>query len=202
VFLSLIVLAPQVIHVLFGSQWAPAVLPFQVLCLAGIPRLILQVMIMATFVTGSSKTEVKRRMVMALLTLGGSFIGVRWGLPGVAAVVAIVAMIGLMSGIWQVHRLGLLRPIADVLKPQSIPFAAAALMAVVERASQAWTLSIGLNAFAVLAISLSIGSMAYLTAVALMRDEHVTRLFTEFAGDLVPVTERVPMLGTLARRFR
>ena len=202
VFLSLIVLAPQVIHVLFGSQWAPAVLPFQVLCLAGIPRLILQVMIMATFVTGSSKTEVKRRLVMALLTLGGSFIGVRWGLPGVAAVVAIVAMIGLMSGIWQVHRLGLLRPIADVLKPQSIPFAATALMAVVERASQAWTLSIGLNAFAVLAISLSIGSMAYLTAVALMRDEHVTRLFTEFAGDLVPVTERVPMLGTLARRFR
>jgi hypothetical protein len=119
----------------------------------------------------------------------------------VAAVVALVAMVGLASGIWQVHRLGLLRPLADVLKPQSIPFAAAVLMALAERASQAWTLSIGLNSFAVLAASLAIGSLAYLTAIALMRDEHITRLVTEFAGDVAPVTERVPMIGTLARRL-
>jgi hypothetical protein len=111
-------------------------------------------------------------------------------------------MIGLLSGIWQVHRLGLLRPMADVLKPQSIPFAAAVVMVLAERTSQAWMLSIGLNAFAVLTVGLSVGSVAYLAAVALMRDEAITKLATELVGDLIPVTERVPMLGTLARRFR
>ena len=202
VFVSLIVLAPQVIHVLFGSQWTPAVVPFQILCLTGVPRLILQVMIMATFVTGSSRAEMKRRLFMALLTLAGSVIGVRWGLAGVATAVAIVSMFGLASAIWQVYRLGLLRPLADVLKPQSIPLAAAVLMALTERLSQAWTQSIGLNSFTVLAVSLPIGVAAYLAAIAVLRDEGMTRLMTELVGDLKPVTSRVPMLGTLARRFR
>jgi hypothetical protein len=144
----------------------------------------------------------KRRFVMALFTLIGSFVGVRWGLPGVATAVAVVALAGLGSGMWQVYRLGLLRPLTDVLKPQSIPFAAALLMALAEHATQLWAHSTGLNSFGVLAISGSIGGAAYLATVAFMRDEALTKLITEFAGDLTPVTSRVPMLGTLARRFR
>jgi PST family polysaccharide transporter len=202
VFVTLIVLAPQLIHVLFGEQWAPAVVPFQILCVTGLPRLILQVMIMATFVTGSSRTEVKRRMVMAILTLAGSIVGVQWGLAGVATAVTLVTIFGLVSAIWQVHRLGLVRPLADVLKPQSIPFAGALLMVAAERAGQAWALSLGLNPFAVLAVSLPIGAATYVAALAVMRDEHLTRLVTELTGDLAPVTSRVPMLGMLARRFR
>ena len=120
VFVSLIVLAPQIIYVLFGSQWAPAVLPFQILCVTGIPRLILELMIVATFVTGSSRTEMKRRTAMAVLTLWAPSwrpVGPGWrGDRGRDR-----DMIGLISAVWQVHRLGLLRPLADVLKPQSIP---------------------------------------------------------------------------------
>jgi PST family polysaccharide transporter len=202
VFVSLIVLAPQVIDVLFGRQWTAAVVPFQILCIAGVPRQILQVLIMATFVTGSSRYEMKRRFVMALLTLIGSFVGVRWGLPGVATAVALVAVAGLGSGMWQVYRLGLLRPMADILKPQSIPFAAALLMALAEHAAQLWAHSTGLNSFGGLVVSGLLGSAAYLATVAFMRDEAVTKLVTEFAGDLTPVASRVPMLGTLARRLR
>jgi len=201
-FVSLIVLAPQVISILFGSQWDAAVLPFQILCITGLPRLILQVLVMATYVTGSSRYEMKRRTVMAVLTLAGSIVGVRWGLPGVATAVTLVSLAGLASGMWQVQRLGLLRPLADVLKPQSIPLAGAILMIVAERAAQAWTQSIGFNALAVMAVSLPIGAGAYLAAIAVMRDEGLTRLISELKGDLLPVTARVPMLGTLARRFR
>jgi O-antigen/teichoic acid export membrane protein len=201
-FVSLIVLAPQIVHVLFGSQWEPAVVPFQILCITGLPRLIMQVMVMVTFVTGSSRYEMKRRTVMAILTLAGSIVGVQWGLAGVAAAVTVVSMLGLVSAIWQVYHLGLLKPLTDVLKPQSIPLAGAVLMVVAERASQAWALSLGLNAFVVLIVSLSIGSVAYLATIAIMRDEDLTRLVRELMGDIAPVTTRVPMLGTLARRFR
>jgi O-antigen/teichoic acid export membrane protein len=201
-FVSLIVLAPQIIHVLFGSQWEPAVLPFQILCITGLPRLIMQVMVMVTFVTGSSRYEMKRRTVMALLTLAGSIVGVQWGLAGVATAVTAVSMLGLASAIWQVHHLGLLKSFTDVLKPQSVPLAGAVLMVVAERASQAWTQSLGLNEFVVLTVSVAIGSAAYLATIAVMRDEDLTRLVGELVGDIAPVTTRVPMLGTLARRFR
>ena len=201
-FVTLIVLAPQVVYVLLGSQWGAAVVPFQILCITGVPRLILQVVVMATYVTGSSRTEMKRRAMMAALTLGGSAVGVQWGLPGVATAVTLVTLFGLISGLWQVHRLQLLRPWADILKPQSIPLGGAALMVVAEHASQVWTQSIGLNAFAVLAVSLPIGVVAYLATIAIMRDEDLTRLVQELVGDIAPVTARVPMLGTLARRFR
>ncbi len=201
-FVSLIVLAPQVVYVLLGDQWGAAVLPFQILCITGVPRLLLQMMVTATFVTGSSRTELKRRAMMAVLTLCGSLIGVRWGLAGVATAITIVTMFGLISAVWQVHRLQLLRPWADVMKPQSVPLAGAVLMVAAERAAQAWTQSIGFNAFAVLAVSLPIGCAAYLAAIVVMRDEALTRLVTELKGDLLPVTDRVPMLGTLARRFR
>ena len=190
-FVSLIVLAPEVISVLLGSQWRAAVLPFQILCITGVPRLILQVMVMATFVTGSSRTEMKRRAMMAVLTLAGSVVGIRWGLAGVATAVTLVTVFGLVSALWQVQRLQLLRPWADVLKPQSIPLGAAILMVAVERTAQAWTHSVGFNDFAVLAVALAVGGAAYLAAIALMRDEAMTRLITELKGDLVPVTARL-----------
>ncbi len=202
IFFSLIVMAPQIINVLFGSQWAPAVLPFQILCATGLPRLILELMIMASFVTGSSRPEMKRRTVMAVLTLVGSVVGVRWGLGGVATAVAIVNMIGLISAVWQVHRLGLLRPVADVLKPQSIPFGGALVMVAAERACQLWALSMEFNAFIVLAASLATGSAAYLIVVVVMRDDVLTRLLTEVKGDLAPFAARMPMLATLSRRLR
>jgi hypothetical protein len=75
-------------------------------------------------------------------------------------------------------------------------------MVVAERASQAWTQSLGLNEFVVLTVSVAIGSAAYLATIAVMRDEDLTRLVGELVGDIAPVTTRVPMLGTLARRFR
>jgi PST family polysaccharide transporter len=201
-FVTLIVLAPEIIYVLFGRQWMPAVVPFQILCVTGLPRLILQVMVMVTYVTGSSRYEMKRRTVMAVLTLAGSVVGVRWGLAGVATAVTTVIIIGLVSAIWQVHRLGFLRAVTDVIRPQSVPFAGGVAMAVTEHACRIWAQSFGANAFGVLAVALTLGGAAYLVVIAIMRDEGLTQLMTELKGDLDPFAARVPMVATLARRFR
>lgn len=201
VFCSLIVLAPQIIIVLFGSQWEPAVVPFQILCVTGLPRMILQLMIATTFVTGSSRHEVSRRTWIAVLTLVGSFVGLRWGLAGVASSLAIVNLIGLASAVWQVHRLGFLRPVADVLKPQTIPIGGTVAMIAVERACQLWTQSIGMPAFVVLGASLAAGSAAYLVVIAVLKDDVLTRLLAEVRGDLAPLAARVPVLAPITRRL-
>jgi teichuronic acid exporter len=201
IFASLIVLAPQIIYVMYGSKWETVARPFQILGFSGVPLLLLQLMISITFVTGKSRHEMGRRTVMSALLVSGSVIGSHWGLTGIATATVIVNMIGLILVVWQVSRLGLLRPLADVVKPQRIPFIAALAMVVAEHACQAWAQSMGLNAFVSLPVSLAIGSAAYLTAVALMRDDVLTRLLTEVKGDLAPFTARVPMLATLTRRF-
>ena len=144
----------------------------------------------------------KRRTAIALLTLVGSVVGVRWGLAGVATAVAVVNMTGLITAVWQVHRLGLLRPVTDVLKPQSIPFGGAIVMVAVERLCQVWAQSMDFNPFTILAAALTAGGLAYLIVIVVMRDEALTELLTEAKGDLAPVAARMPMLATLARRLR
>jgi PST family polysaccharide transporter len=202
VFFSLLVLAPQVIAVLFGPQWTPAIVPFQILCVSGVVKLVQELLIAVTFVSGSSGHEVKRRLAVVSLMLVSCMIGLRWGLPGVAAALVAVNAIGLVVAMWQVGRLGLLRPVADVIAPQGIPFCAAVAMVLAERGVQLWTLSVDLNAFAVLTGSLAAGAAAYLAVIALMKDETLTNLLTDVLGDVAPLTERVPMIGTLTRRFR
>jgi PST family polysaccharide transporter len=201
-FCSLAVLGHEIVYVLFGSQWEAAVRPFQILCIAAMPKLMLQLMIVATFVTGSSKHEMKRRSGIAVLTLAGSFLGVRWGLPGIATALLVVSVVGFVTAIYQVERLGLLRPFADVIRPQLIPCGAAVVMVLAERACQVWIRSTGVSAFIVLPVSAAVGGATYLGVVALMRDAELNRLIAELRADLMPLAARMPMPALLARRLR
>jgi O-antigen/teichoic acid export membrane protein len=202
IFCSLTVLAPEIIYVMYGSKWAKVVPPFRILAMAGVPLLLLQLMISVTFVTGKSRQEMGRRAVMTVLLVTGSIIGSRWDLAGIAWAAVIVNVFGLMLVVWQVYRLGLLRPLADVVKPQAIPFGGAMALVVTEHACQAWAQSIGLSAFISLPICLAVGGTAYLIMVAMLKDEVLTRLIDEFKGDLEPIAGRVPMFGALVRLWR
>ncbi len=201
-FCSLAVLAHEIIYVLFGPKWEPSVRPFQILCIAAMPKLLLQLMIVATFVTGSAKHEVKRRSGIAVVTLVGALVGVRWGLAGVATALTVSAVVAMITAVRQVDRLGLMRPIADVVRPQSIPCGAAIVMVLAERACQVWIRSTGVNSFVVLPVTAAVGGAVYLGVVALMRDAELTRLLTELRTDLVPLAARMPMPAMLARRLR
>jgi O-antigen/teichoic acid export membrane protein len=203
IFCSLTVMAPEIIYVMYGRKWAMVVAPFQILALSGVPLLLLQLLISVTFVTGQSRQEMGRRTIMTILLVVGSIIGSRWDLAGIAIATDIVNLIGLILVVWQVYRLGLLRPLADVVKPQTIPFGGAIAMVVAEHACQAWMRSIQLSPFLSLPVSLAIGGIAYLGTVALMRDEVLMHLLTEVKGDLEPLVGRVPMFGpALARLWR
>ena len=201
-FCTLIVLAPQIIYVMYGSKWANVAPPFRILAFSGVPMLLLQLMISVTFVTGQSRQEMGRRTIMTILLVTGSIIGSRWDLVGIAMAAVIVNLIGLILVVWQVYRLGLLRPLADVVKPQAIPFGGAIALVVTEHACQAWAQSIGLSPFVSLPACLAVGGTAYLVVVAMLKDEVLTRLLAELKGDLEPLAGRVPMFAVLARLWR
>ena len=58
VFSGLFVVAPSVIYVCFGEKWLPSAVPLQILCIAGILRMYLQITSTAINAMGYVATEV------------------------------------------------------------------------------------------------------------------------------------------------
>jgi len=201
-FGSLIVLAPQVINVMYGSQWEGAVRPFQILCLMSLPRLVQVVLTAVIFVTGSARYEVRRRTMTGVLVLAGSVVGLHWGLVGVVTALVIANLVAVMTALRQVRVLGLLEPMTDIVRPQRIPFVGGVALMMAERVCQVWARATGINAFSTLVVCLTAGFLVYLAVIAVMKDKGLTRLLTEIRGDLVPIAVRIPVLAVLARRFR
>jgi PST family polysaccharide transporter len=85
VFAGLIVLAPELFRVLFGEAWTGAVLPFQILCGAGMLRLLNAYASSATQAKGMIWSEVGRQAFVTILLAGSVALFCRWGVPGAAA---------------------------------------------------------------------------------------------------------------------
>jgi O-antigen/teichoic acid export membrane protein len=84
VFTGLILLAPELFRVLFGEAWTGAVLPFQILCGAGMLRLLNTYASSATQAKGMIWAEVGRQAFVTILLAGSVALFCRWGVPGAA----------------------------------------------------------------------------------------------------------------------
>jgi PST family polysaccharide transporter len=100
-FAALIVIAPQLIEVLYGPQWLPAVLPFQILCVAGASRVTLAYASAAIQASGQIWSETWRHGIYMVLIVVGVSVLSMWGIVGVAMAVAIATgfMMVLMQGL-------------------------------------------------------------------------------------------------------
>lgn len=88
-----IVVARPLFAVLYGAQWQPAVLPFQLLCLGGMLKLLNAYASQANEAAGNLWPQVRRQAVGALLIVVGAGVGsFYWGVAG-AAVGVVVAML-------------------------------------------------------------------------------------------------------------
>jgi O-antigen/teichoic acid export membrane protein len=83
-FTGLIVLAPELIQVLFGARWAPSVAPFQILCAAGMLRLLNTYASTATQAKGMIWSEVGRQMLSTIVLAVSVVFLSRWGIAGAA----------------------------------------------------------------------------------------------------------------------
>jgi O-antigen/teichoic acid export membrane protein len=117
VITGMLVTGPQLIEVLFGPRWLPAVAPFQILCCAAYFRLLNTYASSASQAKGQVWLEVKRQafftgmLIVAVTGLSG------WGIAGAAAGVLVATIV--MSVAFQV----MVRRITnltwdDMLRPQ------------------------------------------------------------------------------------
>ena len=84
IFAGLFVAAPEFISVVFGEQWLPAVVPFQLLCAAGGLRLLASYASAAVQASGQIWGEVWRKVAQVALIVGLVFAFRGWGIEGAA----------------------------------------------------------------------------------------------------------------------
>lgn len=88
IMVGMIVAAPHMIVGLYGEKWSATVLPLQILCAVGWLRAIYPLAGSVARATGDVYPFFWRAIGYSILVLGGSYIGTRWGVPGVAVAVA------------------------------------------------------------------------------------------------------------------
>jgi teichuronic acid exporter len=84
---GLAVAAPHLIRGVYGPQWTGAILPFQILCLAGTFRAVYGVSGALTHATDHVYAEVRRQLAYAGLVAGGALVALPYGLAGVTLAV-------------------------------------------------------------------------------------------------------------------
>jgi PST family polysaccharide transporter len=90
----LAIAAPELVVGILGPMWAGAVVPLQILCLGGAFRAIYSLGDSVARAKGAVYAKTWRHAVSALCVVGGSLLGCRWGIAGVA--VGVVGALAVM----------------------------------------------------------------------------------------------------------
>jgi O-antigen/teichoic acid export membrane protein len=98
-FAGIILVAPQLVIVLFGEKWRPSVLPLQILAVGGALKLLNAYISSATQAKGMIWAEVWRQVLYATAIVVGIVLFSRWGVVGAAA--AVVGAAGMMAVLMQ-----------------------------------------------------------------------------------------------------
>lgn len=81
---TLVLLAPEVIHVVLGPQWNAVIIPFEILAAGMLFRTSSKMSDTLTRATGAVFRRAWRQLVYATMVLGGAWVGQHWGIVGVS----------------------------------------------------------------------------------------------------------------------
>ena len=94
----MVVLAPELISVILGPKWGPAVLPFQILTVGIMMRNVYLMAYCLDGAVGAMRTRTLRDGIYALAVVLGSLVGTRFGLVGVATGVVLAISVNYLVG--------------------------------------------------------------------------------------------------------
>ena len=183
---GMIIAAPQLIEVLFGRQWLPAVLPFQILCVAAYGRLLNSYASTATQAKGQIWSEVRRQALFSAVLIGAVWALAHYGVAGAAlgVLLATCAMTAMLQAL--ILRLSGMTW-RDLVEPQLPGVICSAGLAVVVVLSQAAIYAIGdPGALVVLAVSAAAGGLFVLAFLLWVPITEVRLVVEESVADLVP----------------
>lgn len=90
---GMLVVAPQLIVAVYGPQWAPAVAVLQIFCLVGALQSVVSLAPVVQYTKGRSDISFKLNLLALACDAAAFFIGVRYGILGVAVAYVSIALI-------------------------------------------------------------------------------------------------------------
>jgi len=186
-FAIMFVIAPHVMVVLFGRNWAPATAPFQVLCLVGALRVVNTYASSATQAAGRVWAEVWRQVGYVAMIVIGIVILAQWGPIGAASAVLIATAVMTISMHVLVRRVTQLSW-RQIITPMLPGMAAAAVAGSATFATQLviWRVDAALPAWLQLGLDGIVGVLACAAFVLFVPIQAVRSLVADMTSDLAP----------------
>ncbi|MEL7333715.1 MAG: lipopolysaccharide biosynthesis protein [Cyanobacteria bacterium J06560_2] len=127
IFTGMAVLAPQLVLLLFGQTWQPAVPIIRLLAISGMVRSISFFKSSVLIAIGQPIWTVRLKLLSVAINLIGFAITYRWGLQAVTAAIVIGGLVVFPVGQWAVSRLIAL-PLKQYLQQFAMPLLSAIAM--------------------------------------------------------------------------
>lgn len=186
--LACIVIAEPLFDVLYGDQWRRAVLPFQLLCVGGMVKLLNAYGSQANEAAGAIWHQARRQAVGTVLVVVGAGVGAFYGgIPGAAAGVSAAAIV-LTVAMQALVRRALGLTWGAIVSPQVPAVVCAALLAALLLLSRSLAARYlpQLASWQVLPIYLALGGLFYVGFVLFSPSSRLRDLVDETAGEFLP----------------
>ena len=163
----LFILAPEMIHVLLGSQWDAAIVPFKIFAVSMLFRTSYKMGESLCRATGAVFQRAFRQLLFSVLVIAGTWFGRDWGIAGVAVGVSVAITINFFS----MAQLGL--KLTDTNWGDFFRIHIPALLLTVVVFAETWLIANFLRTFewadvAVLGITMGVTGLTALALTALM----------------------------------
>ncbi len=203
-FAAAIVSARQLILVLYGDQWLPTVLPFQMLCVGGMLKLLNEYASQANEATGNIWRQVVRQAIGTVSIVAGAWIGALLGGLAGAAIGVAVGMAVLTVSMQALVRQTTGLTWGEMLYPQ-IPAAACAGMMVAVLLAVAYALPMVVPnpaPWQLLLVQTVVGGVFYLLFILYSPFEDLGEIVTDSIHQLLParVAQGLDRIRRLDRR--
>ena len=113
----MVILAPEIVNLFLGPKWSEVVVPFQLLAIGVLPRVSYKIDNSLAKAMGAVYQRSARDAVYAVAVVSGAYVGLQWGLSGVAVGVLGAVMLNNISAARMSLRL-LNLPVGDYVKAQ------------------------------------------------------------------------------------
>lgn len=177
--MGMIVIAPEFVLVLYGDRWAPAIVPLQIMCLAGLIKSIITCVGSVFMAKGRPDMELKLNIILFLIMAATISIGLNYGLVGVA--VAVTVSVCLMAPVFQaiMNRLITIRSrqFISAITPAAL---VSIIVYIITFIVHEMTSTTGSPKALVLALSILVGTFVFVLSMKLLYKELVKEIISSF----------------------
>lgn len=169
IFMAVVVLAPEIVLVVFGGRWAEATPLLQWLAVWGMLRAIGQPVGSLIFAVGRAELAFKWNLVWVFIMLPSWWMGLQFGLDGLVKTMVVVSVLGQLPNWWYLVRplcgAGLVDYFSQLVPPLLVSLLTAGVVISLLVAGEV------LNVYLRLALGLCVGAVVYIIASYLLNRE-------------------------------